>query len=94
MVCPSSEELSALYDQRLSLKRARELREHLAFCPRCANEIEVTRQVINSLPNTPAPPSGLAEKAIAVTCKKNEVFKDSIKIQSSHPTDYHQQTRK
>jgi hypothetical protein len=63
MVCPTAEELAALYDGNLPRILAQSVRHHLTFCRRCSQEFKVLHQTLESLENAPAVPKALLEKS-------------------------------
>jgi hypothetical protein len=67
MTCPSVEELAALFDRSLSKDLLVELREHVALCPRCANEIKVMQRITKIELTSATPPQDLYSKAISRT---------------------------
>jgi anti-sigma factor ChrR (cupin superfamily) len=64
VTCPSTEELAAVYDGNLKGRQALKIRDHVAACPRCAHELHVLHQSLQSVPKAPTPPGDLAAWAL------------------------------
>ena len=58
-MCPTSEEMAALFDRSLPKKRADLVRSHLAVCPRCCHDFKVLNKSLEEAGRSPAAPSGL-----------------------------------
>lgn len=55
MNCPSTEELSALYDGLLGRASAKAVRNHIADCPRCAQEFATLHRMLQNAARSVAP---------------------------------------
>jgi len=62
VTCPSTEELSALYDGRLKAKAARLLRDHLTRCPKCTQDLTTLSRMLKGIGSVPTPPSELVSR--------------------------------
>ena len=76
MTCPSAEELAALYDGNLPGARARTVRDHIAFCPRCSRELMLLHQILESVRTAPSPPRKLVDRAKAALHSSGHVVAD------------------
>jgi anti-sigma factor RsiW len=63
VTCPSTEELAAIYDGNLKGQQAQKIRDHVASCPRCSQELHVLHQSLQSVSQAPSPPGDLIAKA-------------------------------
>ncbi len=61
--CLSVEELSGLYDRAIGGKPAERMRDHLARCPKCAQEFKVLTRLMTGIEDRP-PPKELISQAI------------------------------
>lgn len=66
MTCPSTEELSAVFDQNLPSKHLQQTRDHVARCPRCAQEMASLHQLLKDLAPSSPPSVDLIERAVGL----------------------------
>ena len=78
MNCPSTEELTALFDGTLPAERATRIRSHLAFCQRCCHDIDVVSRLLDG-PHSGNLPGDLRDKL----ARRLDASGSSIRIRSS-----------
>jgi anti-sigma factor RsiW len=85
VICPSTEELAAIYDGNLDRKQADAVRDHVASCPRCAHELRVLHRSLQAVPKAPSPPADLVAKAIKARKKGSIAPQINLIHPNSHP---------
>ncbi len=85
MICPSVEEMAALYDGCLPKSLALPLRQHLAQCERCANDFQALHRVREQMQESVPVPKALLQKSVSLPMAVGSRRKDVAPLRFSAP---------